>query len=120
MNKQPDLFDFSNYDKDHKCYSTKNKKVIGNFKDECGGLIINEFVGLRAKFYSYKMDKDKSDITKEAIKKFIEITEEVIKNYNEIIEETIKEIEKLEEHKSENKKCKRITKAVLKKITCKL
>ena len=28
---------------------------VGMFKDECGGKIIHEFVGLRAKLYSYKM-----------------------------------------------------------------
>jgi len=33
----------------------KNKKVIGMFKDEVGGKQIEEFVGLRAKLYSYKM-----------------------------------------------------------------
>ncbi|XP_022809736.1 uncharacterized protein LOC111346730 [Stylophora pistillata] len=35
-----------------------NKKVIGKFKDEEIGEIIEEFVGLRAKLYSYKMFDD--------------------------------------------------------------
>ena len=32
-----------------------NKKVLGMFKDEAGGKLIDEFVGLRANLYSYKM-----------------------------------------------------------------
>ena len=48
-------FDTSDYPKDHSLYSTKNKKVIGMFKDEACGKQIEEFVGLRAKLYSYKM-----------------------------------------------------------------
>ena len=32
-----------------------NKKVIGMLKDEAVGKQIEEFVGLRAKLYSYKM-----------------------------------------------------------------
>ena len=32
-----------------------NSKVLGMFKDEAGGKQIVEFVGLRAKLYSYKM-----------------------------------------------------------------
>ena len=31
-----------------------NSKVLGMFKDEAGGKQIDEFVGLRAKLYSYK------------------------------------------------------------------
>jgi hypothetical protein len=50
-----DLFDNSDYPKDHFCYNTNNKKVIGKFKDEAGSKIIEEFVGLRSKLYSYKM-----------------------------------------------------------------
>ena len=32
-----------------------NSKVLGMFKDEAGGKQIVEFIGLRAKLYSYKM-----------------------------------------------------------------
>ena len=35
-----------------------NKKVIGMFKDELGGMIMKEFCALRAKTYSYLMDDD--------------------------------------------------------------
>ena len=50
-------FDTSNYAKSHPSGIPVgvNKKVIGMFKDECGGKIMHEFVGLRAKLYSYKM-----------------------------------------------------------------
>ena len=34
---------------------SKNEKVIGFFKDELGGKIMKEFVGLRAKIYAYLM-----------------------------------------------------------------
>lgn len=50
------LFDTSNYPENHPIIqSGLNKKVVGMFKDEAGGKIIEEFVGLRAKLYSYKM-----------------------------------------------------------------
>ena len=52
-----DKFDTSNYPKDHPSGTETgvNKKVIGMFNDEAGGLVITEFVGLRAKLYSFKM-----------------------------------------------------------------
>ena len=49
-----DLFDFSNYSKDSKIFNETNKKVIGKMKDEFGGVIITEFVGLKSKMYSIK------------------------------------------------------------------
>ena len=51
-------FDTSNFPKKHGLgiWTDKNKKVIGKFKDEAGGKIITEFVGLRAKLYSYRLD----------------------------------------------------------------
>ena len=38
---------------------TKTKTVPGKFKDKAGGKIIEEFVGLRAKLYSFKMFEGK-------------------------------------------------------------
>ena len=53
-------FDTSNYDKDDKRSLPigKNKKVISLFKNELGEKIMIEFVGLKAKTYSYLMDDD--------------------------------------------------------------
>ena len=42
-------FDTSNYLKNHFIQSDANKKVLGKMKDEAGGRIITEFVGLRSK-----------------------------------------------------------------------
>ena len=42
-----DLFDFSNYSKDPKFFDESNKKVVGRMKDEYGGVIIDEFIGLK-------------------------------------------------------------------------
>ena len=52
-----DRFDTSDYLPNYpsRIHSGFNKKVLGMFKDEVGGEIIDEFVGLRAKLYSFKM-----------------------------------------------------------------
>ena len=72
-----DKFDTSNYPKDHGIRLRNgtfrpsgietgvNKKVIGMFKGEAGGLIISEFVGLRAKLYSFKILKTAAEIFEE-------------------------------------------------------
>ena len=52
--KWKDLFDFSNYSKDSRSYDDTNKKVIGKMKDEYGGVIIDQFIGLKSKMYSIK------------------------------------------------------------------
>lgn len=72
------MFDTSNYPEGHSsCIETDdNEKVLGMFKDEAGGRQIIEFVGLRAKLYSYRMDDLKEEkkckgITKAIMKKSI-------------------------------------------------
>ena len=52
--KWKDLFDFSNYSKDSRFFDETNKKVIGNMKDQFGGVIVDEFVGLKSKMCSMK------------------------------------------------------------------
>ena len=52
MEDSLDLFDTSEYPKNHKLYTPKNKKKLGKMKDETFGIPIEEFVGLRAKMYS--------------------------------------------------------------------
>ena len=48
-----DLFDNSDYSTESPYYFGFNKRVIGKMKDECAGLPITEFIGLRSKMYSY-------------------------------------------------------------------
>ena len=66
-------FDTSNYRKDHPSgiYTGVNKKVIGMFKDKAGGQQIAEFVGLRAKLFSYRMDEGKEEKKCKGIKKAV-------------------------------------------------
>ena len=54
-----------------------NSKVLGMFKDEADGKQIVQFVGLRAKLYSYKMldgseDKKCKGVTKNVTKRIIQ------------------------------------------------
>ena len=53
MSLNADLYDTSNYSPSHPLYSDQNKKIIGKFKDELGGKVMTEFIGLRPKMYSY-------------------------------------------------------------------
>ena len=46
--KWKDLFDFSHYSNDSKFFDKTNKKIIGKMKDEFGGVIVDEFVGLKS------------------------------------------------------------------------
>ena len=52
-----DSFDFSNYPRDHRLYSDVNKSVPGYFKDETASIPIKEFIGMRAKQYSIRLDR---------------------------------------------------------------
>ena len=67
------MFDTSNFPKDHQSgiETGVNKKVVGMFKDECGGKILSEFVGLWAKLYSYKMLEGNEEKRCKGVKKAV-------------------------------------------------
>ena len=64
-------FDTSNYEINRPLPTGKNKKVIGLMKDELGGKIMTEFVGLRPKIYSYLTDDCKEDKKAKGTKKCV-------------------------------------------------
>ena len=66
-----DRFDTSDYPENHPSGIPTgiNKKVLGMMKDEAAGKIIKEFVGLRAKLYSFVMDDGEETKKCKGIKK---------------------------------------------------
>ena len=83
MKNDNHLFDFSEYDKDHKNYDIKNKKVYGIFKDELHGKIMTEFSCLKPKMNSYEYIENnsiKNKKTHKGVKKSIDIYHNDYKN----------------------------------------
>ena len=75
MKADKDLYDFSDYPKNHPLYDDKNKKVIGKFKDESSSQIVTDFCGLRSKMYAYRVageeHKKAKGVKKSVVKKVI-------------------------------------------------
>ena len=66
------MFDFSIYSKDSNFFDETNEKVIGEMKDEFGGVILIEFVGLKSKMHSVKKIDGKECNTEKGISIAIE------------------------------------------------
>ena len=64
-------FESSNYEINRPLPKGKNTNVIGFIKDELGGKIMVEFVGLRPKTYSYLTDDGNSDKKAKGTKKYV-------------------------------------------------
>ena len=75
MYENLDWFDTSNFPESHYLHSNMRKKELGVFKDEMGGDIVCEFVGLRPKLYSIltvsKNKKTAKGINKATINKHL-------------------------------------------------
>ena len=72
-----EYMDFSDYPKDHPNYDASNKKVTGKFKDELNGKIIEEFIGLKPKMYSYRVVEKEFKKSKRCTPKDIETSIEL-------------------------------------------
>jgi len=57
IKENKDLFDLSNYPKEHELYDKTNNKALGKFKNESPSQI-TEFIGLRAKLYTFTSEDD--------------------------------------------------------------
>ena len=93
-------FETSIFELDRPLPKEKNKKVIGLMKRELDGQIMKEFVGLRAKTYSYlKYSNDEDKIAK-GTKEFV-IKKLKFKDYKECLEAA--QIENKINHLEKNK-----------------
>ena len=77
--------DSYNYDNNRPLPKGKNKKVIGLFKDELGGKIMREFVGLKVKTYVYLMDDDTEHKKAKGTKKCVIKRKLMFKNYKDCL-----------------------------------
>ena len=78
MTEMKDEYDFSGNPRDSPLYDDTNKKVLGKFKDECAGVPIAEYIGLRPKLYSILRANEKVTDEK-VIKKVKGVKKYVIK-----------------------------------------
>ena len=87
------LFDTSEYPKDHMLYSEVNKKVLGKMKDESFGVPPLEFVGLRPKMYSLLSSSNEKKTAK-GVSRYIVKNEFKHKNYRKcLLESKVKSVE---------------------------
>jgi len=82
VNKE--YFDFSDMPETYK--DITNNKVLGKFKDETAGKPIKQFIGLRSKMYSIKLDDGREKKTAKGVVKCVINKELKHKMYKEILE----------------------------------
>ena len=84
-------FNTLNYELDRPLCKEKNKNVVGLMKDELGGKIMIEFVGLRAKTYNYLIDDGSKDRKTKGTKKCVIKSNFKLENYKNCLEATLLE-----------------------------
>jgi len=69
MAENIEYFDTSNFETTHPLYSLQNHRASGKFKSATGSLVPTEFVGFRAKMYSFHVPNSQTKIWVKGIKK---------------------------------------------------
>ena len=92
-----DKFDTTNFPEDHSSGipTGLNKKVIGMMKDECGGKIMREFVGLRPKLYIFKMHEGQEQKRCKGVKQSVVKDEITFKHYKACLDTQKEQIGKM-------------------------
>ena len=80
-----DQFDLSDM-KLEQFKDSENKKVVGKFKNETQGIPICEFIGLKSKMYSIKVDDDSEKKTAKGVVRNVIKTHLKHENYKQILE----------------------------------
>jgi hypothetical protein len=62
--------DFSDYNINYTNYNKINKKILGKFKDKINGKIIVNIIGLKSKFYYYKIYNKNKEYKKNKVIKY--------------------------------------------------
>ena len=62
--------DFSDYNINYINYNKINKKILGKFKDKINGKIIVNIIGLKSKFYYYKIYNKNKKYKKNKVVKY--------------------------------------------------
>ena len=102
----------SDFEIDRPLPKGKNKKVIDLIKDELGGQIMKQFVGLKAKTYSYLKDNNDEDKKAKDTKKCVIKRKLKFKDYKKYLKaaQIENKITYLEKHKIDADSLKEITK----------
>ena len=92
-----EMFDTSNYPKVHPSGIPTgcNKKVLGMMKDECGGKLMSEFIGLRAKLYAYRMYEGKEEKRCKGVKKYVVKKNISFEDYKECLKTGVEQMRKM-------------------------
>ena len=86
MKEDINKFDPSDYPENNQFeLPRKNKKVIGLMKDECNGNIMTEFIGLRSKMYSVRIQNNKPIKKAKRVKSNVVKTSITFENYRDCL-----------------------------------